>query len=293
MARTYARFKLTIWADQDFRDLSDTAQALYFRLVSSPTMSLCGVADWRPNRLAALTRGMTSEGVVLAAKELEEHGFVLADDATEEILVRTFVRHDGLIATPNIAASMVKDYAGTASARLRGVIVHELARLHDDEPSMKGWAVASALLNEPRIDPSQMPSGNPSGKASGKASGNPSVKAYPNPSGEASGNGSDIPHPSSLNPQPLEVPSKSGGRKRPARPMPDGWKPNDRHAEIATERGIDLDHQATRFRDWAEANDRRYADWDAAFRNWLTSERNGGPGPRRPRGGHPGDQLAW
>lgn len=84
-----------------------------------------------------------------------------------------------------------------------------------------------------------------------------------------------------------------GGRKRPARPMPEGWKPNDRHAEIAADRGIDLDHQVTRFRDWAQANDRRYADWDAAFRNWLTSERNGAQGPRRHGGGHPGDQLAW
>jgi hypothetical protein len=200
MAREYARVKVSIWADSDFRLLSDAAQALYFRLLSSPTMSLCGVADWRPNRLAALTSDMTPERVREVADELAERSYIVVDEVTEEVLIRSFVRHDGLIKTPNIAAAMVKDYAGTASATLRGVIVHELVRLHTDEPAMKGWATASKLLSEPEIDPSVMPSGTPSPKASGMPSVNGSSISLPIPSG----NGSHIPHPSSLIPQPKD-----------------------------------------------------------------------------------------
>src|SRR5690625_3268799 len=125
VAREYARVKLAIWADADFRRLTDTAQALYFRLITSPTMSLCGVADWRPKRIAALTEGMTVRGVEKAAAELSASGYIVIDDETEEVLVRSFIRHDGLIKTPNIAAAMVKDYAATASPNLQAFIVWE------------------------------------------------------------------------------------------------------------------------------------------------------------------------
>lgn len=194
MTREYARVKVKIWADTDFRDLTDPAQSLYFRLLSSPTMNLCGVADWRPKRIAALTRGMTAERVEEAAQELVERGYIVVDEDTEEVLIRSFVRHDGLIKTPNIAASMAKDYAGTASALLRGVIVFELVRMKADEPEMKGWSVASHLLSEPSINPSVMPSL--------KASGMPSVIPSEMPLPNGSGNGSHIPQPSALNPQP-------------------------------------------------------------------------------------------
>lgn len=200
MAREYARVKVGIWADSDFRLLSDSAQALYFRLISSPTMSLCGVADWRPKRLAALTAGMTVERIWEVGFELAQAGYVVIDDETEEVLVRSFVRHDGLIKTPNIAASMVKDFAGVASPRLQGAIVHELHRLRREEPDMSGWVKASVLLDQPSIDPSTIP-----------LPPDPSPKASPDPSPrkgsgmgspKGSGNGSDILKPSSLNQQP-------------------------------------------------------------------------------------------
>lgn len=203
MTREYARVRVTIWADADFRRLPWQAQALYLQLISSPTMNLCGVADWRPKRIAALTADITPADVEKAAGVLQERGYVVVDDDTEEILVRSFIRHDGLIKTPNIAAAMVKDYAGTASESLRGVVVHELHRLHDDDPGMKGWVVASKLLSEPTVDPMTIPSGMPSG--------NPSDTALPMGSNDASGNGSHIPHPASLNQHPSTPLSPEGG----------------------------------------------------------------------------------
>lgn len=64
------------------------------------------------------------------------------------------------------------------------------------------------------------------------------------------------------------LPAKS--RKR-ATPLPADWEPNPTHARIALERGIDLEAQAEKFRDYARAHGKAYRDWDAGFRNWLRS----------------------
>jgi hypothetical protein len=58
-------------------------------------------------------------------------------------------------------------------------------------------------------------------------------------------------------------------RRKPERPLPTGWAPNSAHSNYAEDNGINLDFQAERFRNHAQANDRRARDWDAAFRNWL------------------------
>lgn len=65
------------------------------------------------------------------------------------------------------------------------------------------------------------------------------------------------------------LPAKT--RKR-AVPLPADWKPNPTHARIALERGIDLEAQAEKFRDYARAHGKTYRDWDAGFRNWLRSD---------------------
>lgn len=64
-------------------------------------------------------------------------------------------------------------------------------------------------------------------------------------------------------------PRKPTGRKRPARPLPDDWKPGDTHLAICRERGLDPALELANFRDHARANDRRQVDWDASFRTWL------------------------
>jgi hypothetical protein len=38
---------------------------------------------------------------------------------------------------------------------------------------------------------------------------------------------------------------------------------------MAKARGLDLDREVFRFRNHAEANDRRQASWNAAFTTWL------------------------
>lgn len=58
-------------------------------------------------------------------------------------------------------------------------------------------------------------------------------------------------------------------RKRPEKPIPDDWQPNDKHAKYATERNLDLAREAFTFRNHAHTHDRRCVNWNAAFTNWL------------------------
>lgn len=53
--------------------------------------------------------------------------------------------------------------------------------------------------------------------------------------------------------------------------LPDGWEPDATHVALAARLGIDCAREAERFRDRARAKAATYADWGAAFRNWLNS----------------------
>jgi len=56
--------------------------------------------------------------------------------------------------------------------------------------------------------------------------------------------------------------------------MPDDWEPTDHAIQIANSEGYDDEEKAAilaQFRDSAGANNRKYADWDRAFYNWIRS----------------------
>ena len=193
MARDHARIRLDIWADDDFGSLTSSAQWLYLHLLSSPTLSFAGVADWRPARIAGRTAELTAADVEFFATELERDHYVLIDRRTEEALIRSWVKHDGLMKSPNMAKALVKAYGATASQTLRAVIVGQLHRLHEAKPELKGWTNAATLLGRDALTPAEAleelppnPSGNPSANPSGNPSenqaesdgGNPSVTPY-------------------------------------------------------------------------------------------------------------------
>lgn len=184
MAREYAQIKLSVWADDDWRTLSPLARYLYLTLLTSPTLNHCGVADWRPARIAALN-GMSPEDVEAAGSELVAALYLVIDDESEEVLIRSFVRNDGLMKQPKMAVAMASAHAATASQTIRGVIVHELQRLREDYPDLSGWGSerASELLGLRSVDPSQYPLGKGIGTPIGKGStkGSPTPAPTPTP----------------------------------------------------------------------------------------------------------------
>lgn len=160
MARTHAAINLDIWSDEDWRRLSVRAQWLYLALLSSPSLSFAGITDWRPARLAALSDDLTADDVRMFTAELIAGRFILVDPSTEEALIRSFVRWDGLLRTPNIVKAMVRDHGTAASTTLRAVFVDELHRVkrkpplaRDGKPSVtpEAWTICRPVLRSTRL----------------------------------------------------------------------------------------------------------------------------------------------
>lgn len=151
---SFAKLHERIWLGEDWLDLSHTAQWLYMALVSRK-LNRAGVADWRPKRLTALSPTITRDGIEAAAEELADAKFVIIDEDTEEILVRSYIRNDELWKQHNLMVSAANAYGHTASRLLRGVIVHELRRLRDEMPDLKVWTHEGMLdvLVREAIDP--------------------------------------------------------------------------------------------------------------------------------------------
>lgn len=95
------------------------------------------------------------------------------------------------------------------------------------------------------------------------------------------------------------VKTRTKRTKAPETPLPADWTPNAAHREQAARLGVDLEREAGRYRDHAEAHGRRLVSWDAGFRTWLSRAAefqgrgaNGAPALERPRtyGQHPTGQ---
>lgn len=136
MARTYAQIKVSMWShDDDFRALSVNAQHLYLVLLTHPGLNLAGVVDWRPRRLASLANGWSDREVRKAATELVAGNYLVIDEDTEEALIRSFIKNDGVLKNPKVAAGMVTAWSEVYSIKLRRCIAEQAMRALPDAPS--------------------------------------------------------------------------------------------------------------------------------------------------------------
>lgn len=178
MARDRGAILFSLWGDDDWRELSESAQHLYMRLLSSPKLTYAGTVEFDASKESGFSRTSTPEGRYDAAAELAEAFFIVWDEDTSEVLVRSFLRHDGLLKKPNVTIAMTKAHAEIGSPLLRGVVVHELRRLKIEFPDWPAWTHASCaegvarILKGRSIDPKRISSvqgsPNPSGKGSPK-----------------------------------------------------------------------------------------------------------------------------
>jgi hypothetical protein len=226
VAREYAYTRVDIWGDDDWRGLTFVAQELYHTLHTSPGLSHVGVADWWPERIASRGAAWTVELVEAAGRELEDALYFVIDRRTREVLLREFIRTDGIMKQPKMAVSVANAYASTESSMLRGVIVHELQKLREDQPDLPGWKAerAAALLSKKAVDPATYPLREASdggflkgflmealsGLASGSSAPNGTPKATPN------GLGSDAPKHPAPAPAPAPPPAPADGRQQTA-----------------------------------------------------------------------------
>lgn len=145
MPRDHARFQTRVWNDRDWRRQTIGAQHMYWTLCSQPTLSYCGAMDWWPGRLAQLAKDADEETVYAAIKELLDGGYVLLDAETNEILVRSYVRHDRVLERANMGKAMGRALEQVVSLDLHDAVMVELARLYKEDKSMLGFQGFRAL----------------------------------------------------------------------------------------------------------------------------------------------------
>jgi hypothetical protein len=268
LARDRANINTNIHTDQDWRDLTIAEQHLYWLLSTHPDLNYVGVVDWRTARLSAMAADATREGIQATAESLQEKRFVFIDEDTEEILVRSFMRHDGLLKQPKLSISMVNAYGSVASKRIREVVTFELQRLHTEYPD---WAAfrqekVMALVKGKGTDMAEFTLGF-------THSFTPAVtppftlslaQADPLPTSTAT-----------------TTTTNTSSRRSPERGIPDDWEPTAEHRAKAEAKHLDVTFLAEAFRNHAEANDRRARNWDAAFRNWILKATPGTPPAQR------------
>ncbi len=139
MARDHARILVSIWNDDDFRSLDVAGQHLYLLLTTHPHLSYCGVMDWWPGRLAALTTGVDEDHVYGAVKTLIDAEFVHLDVQTSELLVRSYVRYDGVMDRPNMGKAVSTALTRVTSKEIRESVHRELGRLRRESPMLGGF----------------------------------------------------------------------------------------------------------------------------------------------------------
>jgi hypothetical protein len=140
MPRDHARFYTSIWAPgSDFRALDQAGQHAYMTLCSQERLSYAGVLDYFPGRLSELTAGVTEKHVEAAVKRLERARYVVVDRRTAELLVRSYVRHDGVFDRTNMGKAVGTAVNRIVSTRIRDAVLREIARHMRDRPDLAGF----------------------------------------------------------------------------------------------------------------------------------------------------------
>lgn len=129
MPRAHGRILFDIWDDEEFIARSGLAQRLYLFLLSQADLNFAGLIPLRVKRWAKKIPDSDAAGIERDLAELEAHRFVLTDDDTEELLVRTLVRNDGIYKQPKVMLRMREDAKQMTSKRLRAAFLAEVERI--------------------------------------------------------------------------------------------------------------------------------------------------------------------
>lgn len=159
MARSHGRVKVEIWRDRDWRALSLPAQWTYMMLISQPTINNCGVIPFVPRRWMSYTA--TDDDIGAALDELVTAAYIVVDDDTQEVLVRTFIHHDRIERQPNLVKAARTEYDRIESDRLRHVLADQYPHLFDARGQKGLFPTEIDDLPEPlpEGDPKDLPEG--------------------------------------------------------------------------------------------------------------------------------------
>lgn len=301
MARGHGRILTSIWDDADFLAMDEREQRLYLFLISQPNLNHAGLLDLTLRRWSRKARGLTSAELEKLLQALEAARFIVMDDETEELLIRSFVRNDGVWKQPKVMGAMVSGALEISSWRLRSALLAEVARipLHElsDEPGARGASIRQQVtehiatlrkaFGNPPTDPNgrglatpsetpsatpseTLPEGGPEASTRGRAATHvhaapaPAPAPAPHPSPVEEGGGGGIVR---------SEPSVAAGQQRPdgLHTIPDDFHLNDtmRRWVAATFPGLDPDFETEQFISHFRAEGRRKRNWHDAWQKWI------------------------
>ena len=193
MARDYAQIHHAIWQDADFLALPAADQRLYFLLVSQSSLNYAGKVDLTVARWARYAPDTTTADIRESLGRLHDCRFVLVDLETEEALVRTFIRNDGLWSNVRMLRVAVREAHQVQSKALRQALAEELAKLPPvavPKDPKKTQAIADATAAQQELDVAiALLSGGDRGPGSGERQPLSQPLAQPLAQGVAQGGG--------------------------------------------------------------------------------------------------------
>jgi hypothetical protein len=180
LARKYGRILTEIWKDGDFRSLPESAQRAYWMLLSQPDLMHCGVLPYRPSKWASLAADSTVERVRRGVDRLAADRFVVIDHSTQEMFIRTYLRHDDVLKQPNVAICAMRQFDDQIESpliraawlvELARAVTHPDTRILEDYRHKYAYRNASEQLFSLLLEP--LPEGFPEGFPEGLYDGFP------------------------------------------------------------------------------------------------------------------------
>lgn len=129
MARSYGQIMSAIWNDPEFRSLTGAAQRAYLLLVTQADISSAGTLSLTLKRWSNYATDTPCDALSDALSELAGKRFLVMDEDTEELLIRSFVRWDGGHTNTKRRAAITAAANATASPKIRAVLADELNKL--------------------------------------------------------------------------------------------------------------------------------------------------------------------
>lgn len=130
MSQDYVAMYRARWADDDdWRALSMPAQWLYDFLAQHPDRNEAGIVPFTVKRWARVARGLTVADLRRWLTELDDAGFLVADEDTEEVLVRSFIRVGKVYTHIRLFRNACTAIRAVESERIKSALGQELVRL--------------------------------------------------------------------------------------------------------------------------------------------------------------------
>jgi hypothetical protein len=129
MPNSAGMLKESIWRDPDWRRLPRAAQATYAQLLSQKELDRAGMLPLQVSKWAKGCDEVTEDALRDDLKLLEARRFVFVDEDTDELFVRSYMRHSEVTKYPQYLKSATRCARLVGSLKLRRELAAELRRL--------------------------------------------------------------------------------------------------------------------------------------------------------------------